>query len=126
MKTLLSLVAITALLIASSCKRDEPKTTYTITTSGGLDSNGFADIYTISGGPFYNGNAWLSVSAWGDEFGSFDAQYGSQFYSGALVYQGNGIIKAQYPGSIEHWTTTVSGSQVMVSAGTLGVFVIDI
>lgn len=126
MKIIPTLVSLLALLALSSCKKKEDETTVVVNVAGGLDPHGHADIVTISGGPFYNANAALSIDAWGDGFGSFTAQYGSQFYSGALIYQGNGYIRAEYPSSNESWSTVVGGDQVMLSAGSLGLFVINL
>jgi len=121
MKKYLRLVPL--LLVA--CSPERPTTTRVVSYSGGLNENGYADVITISGS-HSNGQVIVNVNSTTENLGSYDAYIGSSYHSGLITYQGQGIFRADIHGGSEFWFSTASSSQVMLSAGSLGLFVINL
>jgi len=120
---IIRMLAFLTLVALPSCRDDQPKTTYVVTYSGGLRPDGFADVATISGGPYYSAGAELVIYSSSDTSGSYSAAYGSEFFYGSVYYNGEGTFITQGDGSTGNWNTIVLNGQVLLST-QFGQFVI--
>lgn len=122
----IKLLAILALVALPCCKQKEPSDTYVVVNSGGLGQDGFADVISLSGGPYFNDNAVMNISSINETYGYFDVDYGSNSYYGTVNYNGSGTFVANVGGSSTGWSTVISNGQILLMTGTFGSFLINL
>jgi hypothetical protein len=116
-------LALTTMLALASCGPKNESESQVL--RNGLRSDGYADVYTISG-THANGNVVLSIEAFNANSGAYTAYFGGQSYSGNMYYIGAGRFDIVENGQTEVWASFVAGSTVRLDANSLGFFFINI